>query len=142
LLKVIILLTDGENNRGDISPVTAAEIAQNFGIRVYTIGVGTIGQAPYPVQTMFGMQTQMMDVKIDEKTLKEISSITDGEYFRATNVAGLEQVYETIDALERTEIEIKEYTRYKELFGWFLIPALIFGMGGQTLDRTLFRRRL
>ena len=80
--------------------------------------------------------------EIDEETLKSIAKRTDGKYFRATNISGLEQVYATIDELERTEIEIKEYTRYKELFGWFLIPALILGLGGQTIDRTLYRRRI
>ena len=80
--------------------------------------------------------------EIDEETLRSISQRTNGRYFRATNVSVLEEVYTTIDQLERTEIEVKEYTRYRELFGWFLIPAIIFGLGGQTIDRTLFRRRL
>ena len=83
--KVIILLTDGENNRGEIAPVTAAELAKTYGIRVYTIGVGTIGTAPYPVQTPFGTQLRDVEVKIDEATLQKIADITDGKYFRATN---------------------------------------------------------
>ena len=121
--RIIILLTDGENNRGDISPITAAEIAQNFGIRVYTIGVGTIGQAPYPVETLFGTQTQMMDVKIDEKTLKEISRITDGQYFRATNNKTLKDIYKEIEQLEKTKINVNEFSSKNEEYFWFAVFA-------------------
>jgi Ca-activated chloride channel family protein len=134
--KVMILLSDGSNNAGELDPLTSADLASNFNIKIYTIGAGTNQDVSFIPGRGY------IRNEIDEATLKSIAKRTDGQYFRATNVAGLEQVYETIDALERTEIEIKEYTRYKELFGWFLIPALIFGMGGQTLDRTLFRRRL
>ena len=112
--KIVILLTDGENNKGDISPVTAAEIAQNYNIRVYTIGVGTVGQAPYPVQTMFGTQTQMVDVKIDEETLKEISEITDGRYFRATDNESLKNIYLDIEKLEKTKINVNEFSSKNE----------------------------
>ena len=121
--KIIILLTDGENNRGDISPLTAADIAQNYDIRVYTIGVGTIGQAPYPVQTMFGMQTQMMDVKIDEETLKEISGITDGQYFRATDNKSLKDIYIEIENLEKTKINVNEFSSKNEEYFWFAVFA-------------------
>ena len=117
--KIIILLTDGENNKGDISPLTAAEIAQNYNIRVYTIGVGTKGQAPYPVQTMFGIQTQMIDVKIDEETLKEISTITDGQYFRATDNKSLENIYLEIENLEKTKINVNEFSSKNEEYFWF-----------------------
>jgi Ca-activated chloride channel family protein len=134
--KVMILLSDGSNNAGELDPLTSADLASNFNIKIYTIGAGTNQDVSFIPGRGY------IRNEIDEATLKSIAERTDGEYFRATNVAGLEQVYETIDALERTEIEIKEYTRYKELFGWFLIPALIFGMGGHTLDRILFRRRL
>ena len=134
--KVMILLSDGSNNAGELDPLTSADLASNFNIKIYTIGAGTNQDVSFIPGRGY------IRNEIDEATLKSIAKRTDGQYFRATNVAGLEQVYETIDELERTEIEIKEYTRYKELFGWFLIPALIFGMGGQTLDRTLFRRRL
>ena len=134
--KVMILLSDGSNNAGELDPLTSADLASNFNIKIYTIGAGTNQDVSFIPGRGY------IRNEIDEATLKSIAKRTDGQYFRATNVAGLKQVYETIDALERTEIEIKEYTRYKELFGWFLIPALIFGMGGQTLDRTLFRRRL
>jgi len=121
--KIVILLTDGENNKGDISPVTAAEIAKNYDIRVYTIGVGTIGQAPYPVQTMFGMQTQMVDVNIDEETLKEISEITDGQYFRATNNQSLKDIYIEIEQLEKTKINVNEFSSKNEEFFWFAVFA-------------------
>ena len=134
--KVMILLSDGSNNAGELDPLTSADLASNFNIKIYTIGAGTNQDVSFIPGRGY------IRNEIDEATLKSIAERTDGQYFRATNVAGLEQVYKTIDALERTEIEIKEYTRYKELFGWFLIPALIFGMGGHTLDRTLFRRRL
>ena len=100
--KVIILLTDGSNNRGDISPMTAAEIAKKFGIRVYTIGVGTNGTAPYPVQTYAGTQYINTPVEIDEKTLTEIAGATNGNYFRATSNSKLKEVYQEIDKLEKT----------------------------------------
>ncbi|MBN2669054.1 MAG: VWA domain-containing protein [Bacteroidales bacterium] len=123
--KIVILLTDGENNKGDISPLTAAEIASNFQIRVYTVGVGTRGQAPYPVQTLFGTQTQMMDVNIDEPTLKEISKITDGAYFRATDNQSLKDIYKEIEQLEKTKINVNEFSSKNEEF---FIYALIAGL--------------
>jgi len=137
--KVVILLTDGENNKGDISPITAAEIAQNFNIRVYTIGVGTIGQAPYPVQTLFGTQTQMMDVKIDEKTLKEISSITDGEYFRATNNQSLKDIYKKIEELEKTKININEFSSKNEEYFWFAVFAGLLLLLELLIRNTILR---
>ena len=109
--KVVILLTDGENNRGEIAPITAAEIAKTFGVRVYTIGIGTVGTAPYPVQTPFGIQLRDIEVKIDEKTLQEIANITDGKYFRATNNRTLIEIYKEIDRLERSKIENKEFSK-------------------------------
>ncbi|MFC2129056.1 VWA domain-containing protein, partial [Bacteroidota bacterium] len=105
--KVVILLTDGVNNQGEIAPLTAAELAQTFGIRVYTVGVGTIGTAPYPYQTAFGTQYQNMEVKIDEDVLKEIALLTDGKYFRATDNQKLVEIYNEIDKLEKTKIEVK-----------------------------------
>jgi len=125
--KVIILLTDGVNNMGSIAPVTAAEIAQTYGIRVYTIGVGTNGKAPYPFQTAFGTQFQNVDVKIDEATLKEIAQITGGQYFRATDNKKLREIYEEIDQLEKSKISVKEYSKKKEEFLPFaLLACLIF----------------
>ncbi len=114
--KVIILLTDGVNNMGAIDPITAAQLAKSFGIRVYTIGVGKNGYAPYPVQTMFGIQYQDMEVKIDEETLKKISEITDGKYFRATNNRKLKQIYKEIDKLEKSKIQIKKFSSKNDEF--------------------------
>ena len=134
--KVMILLSDGSNNAGELDPLTSADLASNFGIKIYTTGAGTNQDVSFIPGRGY------IRNEIDEETLKSIAERTDGKYFRATNISGLEQVYATIDELERTEVEIKEYTRYKELFGWFLIPALVFGLGGQTIDRTLYRRRI
>ncbi len=117
--KVIILLTDGVNNSGEIDPITAAQIAQKFGIRIYTIGVGSQGEAPYPFQTPFGIRYQNVPVEIDEATLEQVAELTDGEYFRADNNKKLEEIYEQIDALEKTKIEVTSYRQAKELFyGW------------------------
>jgi Ca-activated chloride channel family protein len=112
--RVIILLTDGTNNKGEIAPVTAAEIAQTFGIRVYTIGVGTRGEAPYPYRTPFGIQYQNMPVDIDEPALKQIASITGGQYFRATDNASLRAIYQEIDQLEKTKISVQQYSKKQE----------------------------
>lgn len=120
--KVIILLTDGVNNRGEIAPVTAAGIAETFGIRVYTIGVGTQGMAPYPVQTPYGMQYQDMPVEIDEGILQEIAQTTGGRYFRATDNDKLGQVYKEIDKLEKSKIDVRQFSRKEERY---IVPALI-----------------
>ena len=121
--KVIILLTDGVNNSGMIPPLTAAEIAEKFGIRVYTIGVGTEGFAPYPFQTPFGIQYQDVEVKIDEKTLQDIAILTDGKYFRATNNNSLKEIYKDIDSLEKSKIEITEFhKRSEEFLSFALFP--------------------
>ena len=120
--KVIILLTDGVNNRGEVAPATAAGIAKTFGIRVYTIGVGSQGMAPYPVQTPFGLQYQNMQVEIDEEILKEIANTTGGKYFRATDNNKLMQVYNEIDQLEKSKIDVKQFTRKEEEY---MLPALI-----------------
>jgi len=120
--KVIILLTDGINNRGEIAPATAAGIAKTFGVRVYTIGVGTQGTAPYPVQTPFGTQYQNMPVEIDEAILKDIAGMTGGKYFRATDNDKLVQVYAEIDKLEKSKIDVRQFIRKDEKY---LIPAII-----------------
>lgn len=119
--KVIILLTDGINNRGEIAPATAAEIAKTYGIRVYTIGVGTRGMAPYPVQTPFGTQYQNMPVEIDEAILNQIARETGGRYFRATDNDKLMQVYSEIDKLEKSIIDVRQFSRKEERF---LFPAI------------------
>ena len=120
--KVIILLTDGSNNAGEIAPVTAAEIAKTCGVRVYTIGVGTKGMAPYPFQTAFGVQYQNIPVEIDEATLKQIASTTGGQYFRATDNASLKEIYSEIDQMEKTKISVQEYSKKQaEYKNWALL---------------------
>lgn len=134
--KVIILLTDGVNNRGEIAPMTAAEMAKTFGIRVYTIGVGTYGTAPYPVQTPFGTRYQDVQVEIDEDLLKGIAQMTGGEYFRATNNKALEQVYQKIDQLEKSKIEVNEYAKREEKYRGWLLAAFILLLLEFVLRRT------
>ena len=137
--KVIILLTDGVNNRGDIAPATAADIAKTFGIRVYTVGVGTKGMAPYPVQTPFGLQYQNMPVEIDEDILKEISQVTGGMYFRATDNDKLFQVYNEIDKLEKSKIDVRQFSRKDEKYMFYALLAFIL-LGLEILVRhTIFR---
>lgn len=120
--KVIILLTDGVNNTGEIAPVTAAEIAKTFGIRVYTIGVGTQGEAPYPIPTAFGVQYQNVPVEIDEQVLKQIASTTGGQYFRATDNSSLKEIYSEIDQLEKTKISVQEFSKKQEEYkNWALL---------------------
>ena len=123
--KVVILLTDGTNNKGDISPLTAAEIAKSFGIRVYTIGVGTNGMAPYPYPVGNTVQYINMPVEIDEKTLTQIAGTTDGNYFRATSNSKLKEVYEEIDKLEKTKLNVKEYSKREEDYRWFALAAFL-----------------
>lgn len=138
--KVMILLTDGVNNRGEIDPITAAQIAQTFAIRIYTIGVGTQGEAPYPVMTPFGKRYQNIPADVDEKALQQIAEITNGQYFRATNNRTLKQVYAEIDRLEKTRIEVKAYRSYTELFdGWALAGCIAllleFALNGSLLRK-------
>lgn len=137
--KVIILLTDGVNNRGEIHPLTAAEIAKSFDVRVYTIGVGSRGMAPYPVNTVFGQQVQDMEVKIDEEMLQEIANTTGGQYFRATDKEKLRDIYEEIDQMEKTKIEVKEYSKRSEEFLPFALLALAFLLAEILLKNTVLR---
>ena len=137
--RVIILLTDGENNAGEIAPLTAAEIARTFGIRVYTIGVGTVGTAPYPVQTPYGTQMRDVEVKIDENMLQEISNITDGRYFRATSNTKLQEIYKEIDELEKSKIEVREFSRRSEEFLQFALAGILLMVLGFLLRTTVFR---
>lgn len=123
--KVIVLLTDGSNNRGDISPLTAAEIARNFGIRVYTIGVGKNGNAPYPQMVGGSIQYINIPVEIDEKTLAEIASVTGGEFYRATSNNSLKEVYQEIDKLEKTKLKVKQFSKFYEAYMPFALIALI-----------------
>lgn len=137
--KTIILLTDGVNNAGFIDPLTAAEVARPFGIRVYTIGVGTMGMAPYPVQTPWGIQYQNVEVQIDEELLKKIAEMTDGKYFRATNNNKLREIYKEIDRLEKTKIEVTSIQRYSEEFLGFALLAGLLLVSEVFLRNSLFR---
>ena len=138
--KVVILLTDGRNNAGRVSPETAAEIAKTFNIKTYTIGVGTEGEVPFLVDTIFGKKYVYQRVDLDEVTLKEIADVTGGQYFKATNTKALEEIYNQIDKLERTKVEVKEYMEYEELFGWFLLPGLACILLEIVLAHTRFRK--
>ncbi len=137
--KVVILLTDGVNNRGEIAPATAAGIAKTFGIRVYTIGVGTQGVAPYPVQTPFGMQYQDMPVEIDEPILREIAETTGGKYFRATDNDKLVQVYGEIDKLEKSKIDVRQFSRKEERYFIYALVAFCLIAFEMVIRNTLFR---
>lgn len=137
--KVIILLTDGSNNRGEISPLTAAEMAKSFDIRVYTVGVGTNGTAPYPMQTSMGVQYVNVPVEIDENVLRQIAQTANGQYYRATSNSKLKEVYEEIDKMERTKLQVKEFSRNEEAyqpFAWILLLALL---GDILLRQTILR---
>src|SRR5574344_2935221 len=123
--RVVILLTDGVNNSGEIAPLTAAEIAKTYGVRVYTIGVGANGMAPYPVMTPWGPDVQQMEVEIDEPLLKDIAAQTGGRYFRATDNTKLAEIYSEINKMEKARTTIDSFPVYKELFGGFGIAALV-----------------
>lgn len=139
--KVVILLTDGRNNRGELDPVTAARVAKSFNIRIYTIGAGKRGDALYPVDDpIFGKRYVRMPVQIDEEILKKIADITGGKYFRATNKSSLEEIYAEIGELEKTKIEVKHYTRYKELFVNYLLLAFGLIFVEIVLANTKFRK--
>jgi len=137
--KVIILLTDGVNNMGSLDPLSAAEIAKLYGIRIYTIGVGTTGMAPYPVQTPFGLQLQNMEVKIDETLLREVSRLTDGKYFRATNTVKLRQIYQEIDKLEKSKIDVTEFRKKKEEYLLLTLIAFVLLALEILMRNTLFK---
>ena len=139
--KIIILLTDGRNNSGSISPIQAAEIAKSLGIKIYTIGVGKRGKAPFLVDSIFGKRLIYQDVDIDEKVLNKISKMTEGKYFRATDLKSLKNIYKQIDLLEKSEVKILDHSKYKELFHYFLIPGL-FLLLIEIICSNSFLRRL
>jgi Ca-activated chloride channel homolog len=137
--KVIILLTDGINNAGKVDPLTAARAAQSFGIKIYTIGAGTKGYAPYPVKDIFGRKAyQQVLIDLDEEMLQQAAAITGGKYFRATDTESLRQIYKEIDSLEKTEIEEYGYREYKELFSNVLLAALMLLFTETVLTSTFF----
>jgi Ca-activated chloride channel family protein len=138
--KVMILLTDGVNNRGEIDPITAARIAATYGVRIYTVGVGAVGEAPYPVQTQFGIRRQLIPVDLDEKGLTQVAEMTGGKYFRATDNRTLKTIYKEIDQLEKTKIEVTAYKRYSELFGGWLLVGLLAVVLEVTLTTTVLRK--
>ena len=138
--KVVILLTDGSNNMGDISPMTAAEIAQSLGIRVYTIGVGTNKVAPYPMPVAGGVQYVNMPVEIDTKMLAEIAAATDGDFYRATNTSELKNIYKEIDRLEKSKLNVKKFSKRYEAYQPFALAAALTLLLEILLRITVFRR--
>ena len=138
--KVIILLTDGSNNAGDVAPITAAEMAQSFGIRVYTIGVGTRGTAPFPFQTPYGVRYQNIPVDIDEPMLRDIADMTGGAYFRATDNNKLKAIYEEIDQMEKTKLRVNQYSKKSEEFLPFLLAAFALLLAEIVLQHTILKR--
>ena len=139
--KVVILLTDGMNNCGEVSPLMATEIAKTYGVRVYTIGVGAMGEAPYPFMTPWGVQVQNVKVEIDEDLLKQIASETGGKYFRATNNTKLMEIYNEINQMEKTRTTIDSFPVYSELFMRFALIAL-FCLLGELFFRFFVLRRI
>ncbi|MBW2109090.1 MAG: VWA domain-containing protein [Deltaproteobacteria bacterium] len=137
--KILILLTDGRHNAGEISPEEAAQAAHALGIRIYTIGVGGKGPAPFQVQTVFGPRIVRQQVGLDEKTLEKIARIGDGRYFRASDSGELSEVYDIIDRAEKTEVKLKEFFHFRELYAYFLVPALILCILEVALRETVLR---
>ena len=139
--RIVILMTDGQNNSGKVPPLTAAEAAEALGVKIYTIGVGTKGMAPYPQKGPFGRTNFVqMKVNIDEETLKGIADKTGGKYYRADNSESFRQIYEEIDSLEKTEVEMQQYTKHEVLATWFLLPGLILLILEMILNNTIWRK--
>ena len=138
--KVIILLTDGVNNAGQIDPRTAADLAKALGIKVYTVGVGSDGPVPFPIDGIFGPTYDYVNIPLDEDMLKEVAAKTSGQYFRATDAETLRRIYEHISNLEKTEVEMARFTRYQELSAWFFVPALGLILLDILFANTIFRR--
>lgn len=139
--KLIVLLTDGDNNAGKVQPLTAAEAAKALGIRIYTIGAGTRGMAPYPLTDPFGRTVyQNMPVQIDETTLKKIAEISKGEFFRATDTRSLREIFDEIDKLEKTKVEVERIAQYRDLFPWFLVAGIALLTVELAASQTIWRR--
>jgi Ca-activated chloride channel family protein len=139
--KIVVLMTDGQNNAGKVPPITAAEAAQTLGIRIYTIGVGTRGIARVPYQNVFGQKGYIdQKVDIDEEMLTKVAEMTGGKYYRADNSAAFRRIYDEIDKLEKTEVEVEKYQRYRELFPYFVLSGLVILLLEIILSNTVWRR--
>jgi Ca-activated chloride channel family protein len=139
--KIVILMTDGQNNAGKVPPLTAAEAAQALGVKVYTVGVGTRGVARVPYIDQWGVRRYaQQQVNIDEETLTEIAQRTGGQYYRADRTETLVSIYEEIDRFEKTDVEVKHYERYRELFPWVVLPGLVMLLMEMILSNTVWRR--
>lgn len=138
--KIIILLTDGLSNAGSITPLQAAEIAKTFDIKIHSIGVGTMGKAPFLVDSFLGPQYVYQDVEIDEETLRKVSEMSGGKYYRATDRESLKSIYDEIDQMEKSEVKTIDHSEYTELFPWFMITGLILIALEMILSQTILRR--
>ncbi len=137
--KIVILLTDGVNNAGEIDPLTAAEAARALGIKVYTIGAAKPGQVPVPVPGFFGEDIVYQESVLDEATLQQVAEITGGQYYRAQDTAGLQAIYDEINELEKSQVEVQVYNQYEELAGWLIVPAILLLLLELVLRYTIFR---
>lgn len=139
--KILVLMTDGQNNAGKVPPITAAEAAQALGIRIYTVGIGSRGIARVPYVNVFGQKAYVeQKVDIDEEVLTKIAQMTGGKYFRGHDTATLRKIYEEIDKLEKTEVEVKKYQRYRELYPWFILAGLVILLLEIILSNTVWRK--
>ena len=138
----MVLLSDGSNNAGELDPITSAGFAKEYDIRIYAIGVGSRGNAPFPVDDpVLGKRYVQVPVEMDQQTLQQVAETTGGKYFRATDEERLAEIYEEINSLERSEISVKQFSEYRELFGWLLIPAVVLVMGTTFVSQNVFRKR-
>ncbi len=138
--KIIVALTDGRNNAGQLSPEEAADIARSYHIRIYTVGIGVEGRSPFRVETLFGPRIVYQRVQLDEKTLRAVANATGGRYFRASSPRELEEVYDTIDRLEKTERKMRSWAEYREEYRFFLLPAFLMAVGAFLLSHSALRR--
>ena len=141
--RIMVLLSDGSNNAGELDPITAAGFASEYDIKIYAIGVGSRGKAPFPVDDpVFGKRYVQVDVEMDEKTLQQLAETTNGQYFRATDEERLSEIYDEINSLERSEISVKQFREYRELFGWMLIPSVVIMLSMMFVNESIFRKRV
>ena len=140
--RIMVLLSDGSNNAGELDPITSAGFAKEYDIRIYAIGVGSRGNAPFPVDDpVLGKRYVQVPVEMDEQTLQQVAETTGGKYFRATDEERLAEIYEEINGLERSEISVKQFREYRELFGWLLIPSVALMIGAIFINQNIFRKR-